>query len=93
LAAQTASPTGLLPAITTDSLGNTPRSPLVAQAVVATTHYCEMRERGIDLSLGTSPRLDEEDLQLETCSLLSREAGAGGFGHVGSSWQTWLVRL
>jgi molybdate transport repressor ModE-like protein len=37
----------------------------VAQAVVATTHYRELRERSIDLLLGASPPLEEEDLQSE----------------------------
>jgi DNA-binding transcriptional LysR family regulator len=37
----------------------------VAQAVVATTHYRDLRERSIDLLLGASPALEEQDVQSE----------------------------
>jgi DNA-binding transcriptional LysR family regulator len=68
---------GLLPAIIDRFSRQYPKVTLtVVQAVVATTHYREMRERSIDLLLGASPPLDEEDLQSE------------GLGCVGTPWQT-----
>src|SRR5262245_592444 len=55
---------GLLPAIIDRFSREYPKVTLtVAQAVVATTHYRELRERSIDLLLGGSPPIQEDDLQ------------------------------
>jgi molybdate transport repressor ModE-like protein len=57
---------GLLPAIIDRFSREYPKVTLtVAQAVVATTHYRELRERSIDLLLGGSPPVQEDDLQSE----------------------------
>ena len=57
---------GLLPAIIDRFSLQYPKVTLtVAQAVLATAHYRELRERSIDLLLGISPPLEEHDLQSE----------------------------
>jgi molybdate transport repressor ModE-like protein len=57
---------GLLPAIIDRFSRQYPKITLtVAQAVFATTHYRELRERSIDLLLGGSPPIEDEDLQSE----------------------------
>ena len=58
---------GLLPAIIDRFSQQYPKVTLtVAQAVFATTHYRELRQRTIDLLVGASPTLEELDLQSET---------------------------
>lgn len=57
---------GLLPAIIDRFSRQYPKVTLtVAQAVVATTHYRELRERSIDLLFVHSPPIEEQDLQSE----------------------------
>src|SRR5215510_6157954 len=57
---------GLLPAIIDRFSRQYPKVTLtIAQAVFATTHYRELRERSIDLLLGASPPLEEQNLQSE----------------------------
>lgn len=57
---------GLLPAIIDRFSRQYPKVNLtVAQAVVATTHYRELRERSIDLLFVHTPPIEEQDLQFE----------------------------
>jgi molybdate transport repressor ModE-like protein len=57
---------GILPAVIDRFSRQYPKVTLtVAQAVFATTHYRELRERSIDLLLGGSPPPEEQDLQSE----------------------------
>lgn len=57
---------GLLPAIVDRFSRQYPKVTVtVAQAVVATTHYRELRERSIDLLFVHSPPIEEQDLQSE----------------------------
>jgi len=57
---------GLLPAIIDRFSRQYPKVTLtVAQAVVATAHYRELRERSIDLLFVHSPPIEEQDLQSE----------------------------
>src|SRR5262245_28605100 len=57
---------GLLPAVIDRFSRQYPKVTLtVAQAVVATTHYRELRERRIDLLFVHSPPIEEQDLHTE----------------------------
>ena len=57
---------GLLPAVIERFSRQYPKVTLtVAQAVVATTHYRELRERSIDLLFVHSPPIEEQDLHSE----------------------------
>ena len=57
---------GLLPAIIDRFSRQYPKVNLtVAQAVVAATHYRELRERSIDLLFVHTPPIEEQDLQFE----------------------------